>query len=186
MELLDRTRCLLAVIDVQAVFLEKLPEAVRAPLVARIVWLIRAARALDIPVVAMGEDLAGNGPPLAEVIAALPPGAPLHDKHVFGLAGQPGILAALTRTGRDQAVLAGLETDVCVAQSALGLVAKGWQVAVAADACGSPDHQAGLARMAGAGVAVSTVKGVYYEWVRDLATHGRAMSALGRDAPVGL
>lgn len=184
--LLDRRRCLLAVIDVQTAFLRKLPEAARDPLVARIAWLIRAARMLEVPVIAMGEDLAENGPPVAEVSDALPPGTAIHDKHVFGLAGQPDILAALTATGREQAVLVGLETDVCVSQSALGLLEAGWQVAVASDACGSPDHAAGLARMSGAGVAVSTVKGVYYEWARDLAIHGRAMAALGRDAPVGL
>lgn len=179
--LLDRRRAALAVVDVQAAFLDKLPEAARAPLVARIAWLIRVARALDIPVLAMGEDLAGNGPPVAGVRAVLPAATAIHDKRVFSLAHQPDILAALRATGRDEVVLAGLETDVCVAQSALGLLAEGFAVAVAADAVGAPgaDHAAGLARMAAAGVMMLTAKSVYYDWLRDLATLEEAKPRIG-------
>lgn len=186
--LLNRARAVLVVIDVQAVFLEKLALADRAPLVARIAWLMRVARALDIPILAMGEDLAANGQPVAEVLAELPPGTPEHDKRVFGLAGQPDILAALRATGRDQPVLVGLETDVCVAQSALGLLAEGFAVTVVSDATGSPGpcHAAGLARIAAAGAAVLPLKSVYYEWLRDLATLAAIKPKIGRDLPPGL
>ena len=194
--LIERSRSVLAVIDVQQVFLDKLDAERRAPLVGRIAWLIRVARALELPVVAMAEDIAANGTLVAEVRSALPPEATVHDKRVFGLAGQPDLLAAMNATGRDQAVVVGLETDVCVAQSALGLRAAGWRVAVAADGCGAPagDHAAGLARMAAAGVTPGTVKSLYYEWVRDLATHAAVqaavqmtMQAAGGDAlPPGL
>ena len=55
------------------------------------------------------------------------------------------------RSGRKTAVLVGLETDVCVAHSALGLLGHGYQVAVVADATGSPGtaHGFGLERAAG-------------------------------------
>ena len=186
--LLNRSRAVLAVIDVQAVCLEKLAPAERAPLVARIAWLMRVARALDIPILAMGEDLAANGPPVAEVLAELPPGSTVHDKRVFGLAGQPDILAALRATGRDQPVLIGLETDVCVAQSALGLLAAGFGVTVVSDATGSPGpcHAAGLARIAAAGASVLTVKSVYYDWLRDLATLAAVKPKIGAALPPGL
>jgi len=185
-ELLDRERCLLAVIDVQEAFLDRLPEAERDALAARIAWLIRVARALGIPVFAVAEELDANGPPVAAVRAALPEDTTIYDKRVFGMTGQEDIRTALTKSGCDQAVLIGLETDVCVAQSALGLVELGWRVTVPADGCGSPGHDAGLARMAGAGVTISTLKGIYYEWVRDLATHDQVMRAIGRDGPVML
>lgn len=185
--LLTRAEALLAVIDVQEVFLAKLPEAERAPLLARIAWLIRLARALEIPVLAMAEDIPANGPPVAAVRDALPPGTTVHDKRVFGLTGQPDILAALRATGRRDLVLAGLETDVCVAQSALGLVAAGFRVSVAADAVAAPGaaQAAGLARMAAAGVQLLTVKSVYYDWLRDLDTLARVKPLLP-PAPVEL
>lgn len=186
--LLDRSRAMLAVIDVQEVFLAKLPEEERAPLVARIAWLIRVAGALGVPVVAMGEDTGTNGPPVAGVRAALPEGTTVWDKRVFGLAGQPDIRAAVAATRRTEAVLVGLETDVCVAQSALGLMAEGMRVAVVADATASPGaaHAAGLARMAAAGATVVTAKSLYYEWVRDLDTHAAMQARIGRELPAGL
>ena len=85
-----------------------------------------------------------------------------------GLAAEPAILSAIRATGRNQVVLVGLETDVCVAHSALGLQRAGLAVAVLADATGSPGsgRENGLRRMAGAGVLVSDVKSLYYEWLR--------------------
>jgi len=188
--LFDRARCFLAVIDVQDVFLNKLEAAEAQALVSRVIWLIGVARALDIPILAMAEDIASNGGPTAPISAALPPGTPVHDKHVFGLAGQGDILAAAHTLGRDQAVLVGLETDVCVAQSALGLLAEGIRVAVVADATGSPcaAHAAGLARMTAAGVVPTSAKGIFYEWMRDLPTlsHYRSLKAAAAAAGIAL
>jgi hypothetical protein len=67
---------------------------------------------------------------------------------VFGLAGQASIVDAVTGTGRDQFVLVGMETDVCIAHSAIGLLALGHRVAVIDDATASPPphHDYGIAR----------------------------------------
>jgi nicotinamidase-related amidase len=91
-------------------------------------------------------------------------------KPVFGLADDPAILAAVKRTGRRTAVLVGMETDVCVAHSAIGLLDRGLRVAVVADATFSPGdmHAHGLRRIADAGATVIHAKGVYYEWIRTL------------------
>ncbi len=170
--LFDHRQAFLAVIDVQAVFLDKLPHENRAPLLGRIIWLMRVAATLDIPVIVMGEDIGRNGAPVPEVVEALPPGKPVFDKHAFGLFGQDDIRAAAVATGRSQAVLVGLETDVCVAQSALGLLGGGFRVAAVTDATGSPGagHGAGLERMRAGGVTLTSTKGIYYEWLRDLET----------------
>lgn len=183
--LLDRRAAVLAVIDVQPVFVDKLAAAERAPLLARIGWLMRVARAMEIPIVAMGEDLPGNGPLCPEVLAELPTGARVWNKRVFGLGGQPDILSAMETTGRGEAVLCGLETDVCVAQSALSLRDHGWRVAVASDATGSPGagQAAGLARIAAAGGAVLPVKAIYYEWLRDLDTLAQVKPLIGPPPP---
>lgn len=187
-DLFDRSDSLLCVIDVQDVFLDKLEARDAEPLLARIVWLIRAARALDVPVIAMAEDIASNGQPHDAVRDALPDGTVIHDKVFFGLAGQPDIRQAVRASGKGQVVLCGLETDVCVMQSALGLQAAGFRVAVATDACGSPEpcHAAGLARMRGAGIVETTVKGIFYEWVRDVETLALVKPLLKAELPNGL
>ncbi|MBV5325472.1 MAG: hypothetical protein J0626_09515, partial [Rhodospirillaceae bacterium] len=76
----------------------KLPLDWREPLVARIAWLMRVARILDIPIIATAEDIAHDGPLVAPLMAELPAGAQVFDKKVFGLHDQPDIRAAVTAT----------------------------------------------------------------------------------------
>lgn len=175
-------------IDVQQYFLDKLPADQREPLVARIAWLMRVARALDVPIIATAEDIANDGPLAGELVSEVPEGSRVHDKMVFGLAGQPSIVHDVTRTGRDEFVLVGMETDVCVAHSAIGLIGLGYRVAVIDDATASPPphHDYGIARVRAAGAVITSVKGIYYEWVRDLATMHRARALLGDALPPGL
>jgi nicotinamidase-related amidase len=186
--LFRRDASCLVVIDVQQYFLDKLPLDQRAPLVARIACLMRVARALEIPVIATAEDIANDGPLLPELAEVLPEGQAVFDKMVFGLNDQEDIRAAVAATSRTEFVLVGLETDVCIAHSALGLAGAGHRVAVLEDACGSPPphHEAGLRRLREAGITVTTVKGIYYEWVRDLAVLKRLKSAIGTTLPPGL
>jgi len=186
--LFDRDTSCLVVIDVQKYFLDKLPLDQRAPLVARIAWLMRVARALEIPIIATAEDIANDGPLVPELAALLPEGGTVFDKMVFGLADQPDIRAAIDASGRKDFVLVGLETDVCIAHSALGLAAAGHRVAALEDACGSPPphHDAGIRRMRDAGVVITTVKGMHYEWVRDLATLAKLKAEIGAALPAGL
>ena len=186
--LLDRSQSCLVVIDVQQYFLDKLPLDWREPLVARIAWLMRIARILDIPIIGTAEDVAHDGPLVPALMAELPAGAQVFDKKIFGLYHQADIRAAVDATGKRDFVLMGLETDVCIAHSALGLAAAGHRVAVLEDGCGSPPphHAAGLARLRDAGVTVTTIKGMHYEWVRDLPTLAKLKAAIGTELPAGL
>ena len=186
--LFHRDRSCLIVIDVQQYFLAKLPLDQRAPLVARIGWLMRVARTLQIPIIATAEDIANDGPLVPELAGLLPEGQAVFDKLTFGLHDQADIRAAVAASGRKEFVLVGLETDVCIAHSALGLAGAGYRVAVLDDGCGSPPphHAAGLGRLRDAGVTVTTIKGLYYEWVRDLATLGQVKAAIGAELPAGL
>jgi hypothetical protein len=86
-------------------------------------------------------------------------------------------------------VLLGLETDVCVAQSAIGLRERGLDARVVMDATASPGdaHEYGLERLRGAGVPLVSAKGVFMEWVRTPAAcraFEAAHSELFTDAPV--
>ena len=116
----------------------------------------------------MAEDIARSDSVHPAVSGALEPGTPVHDKMHFGLAGEESILGSMHASKRNTAILVGLETDVCVCQSALGLLEQNYRVAVVADAVGSPgpDHAYGLQRMRAAGVVVVGLKGLFYEWMR--------------------
>jgi nicotinamidase-related amidase len=166
--LLAAVESILIVVDVQPTFLHKLAPEEQQPLLQRVCWLIGVANWLRVPLVVTAEDIPREGTVDAEIIQVLPPETPIYNKMTFDLTADPAILAAVAQAQRTTAILVGLETDVCVAHSALGLLGAGYRVAVVADATGSPGsaHEFGLDRIRRAGGLVVSVKGLFYEWVR--------------------
>ena len=167
--LLERDDSILVVVDAQPGFIHDADDGAAARgVMARIAWLVRVAGALDVPIVVTEEEPDRNGATDRAIAEVLPPGTPVFTKAVFGLADAPDILEAVDATGRRTAVLVGAETDVCVAQSALGLLDRGFAVAVVADATYSlrAMHDHGLRRIGDAGGVITHAKGVYYEWLR--------------------
>jgi nicotinamidase-related amidase len=173
MPLVDHADSVLVVIDAQDGFFgDRLPpeESARAQeALARMTWLAKVARRLGMPAVLTEEDPQRNGPtfpPIADVF----PEAKAIAKPTFGLTGTPEIVGRIDSTRRNTAVLVGFETDVCVAQSAVGLRERGMRVVVVEDAVFSPGemHARGLARMITEGVELNHCKGLAYEWARTL------------------
>lgn len=166
--LTDVDDSILIIIDVQQEFLDKLDRDHSMALVNRIGWITEMAVRFEVPLVVTVEDMKNNSGTVRQVAAKLPPGVKPHNKMSYGLAGDPDILHAIEKSGRKTAVLVGLETDVCVCQSALGLLENGYRVVVLADAVGSPGpcHDQGIERMRNAGAVISSVKGTFYEWQR--------------------
>ena len=175
MSLLRRDDCVLLVIDTQEGFYGTERVDVDRPaferFVARVAWVAGVARALEIPVVVTEEDAETNGPTSPAVLARIPSGAPVLAKPVFAAADNPAILEALESTDRGTAVLAGLETDVCVAHSAISLQDRGYRVAAVGDALYSPGaaHAHGLERLRAHGVQLLSAKELFYDWTRTLA-----------------
>ena len=166
--LIDVDDSVLIVIDAQKVFFDKLPKGEVKPLKKRIVWIVDVAVKLGVPVIATAENIEKNGSIISKLLKVLPPETKIHNKMIFGLAGDPNILDDVRKTNRNITILVGLETDVCIAQSAIGLLEKDYQVIVVEDAVGSPgkSHQYGLSRMQSAGVLLSNVKSLFWEWIR--------------------
>jgi nicotinamidase-related amidase len=173
--LLRRDESVLLVIDTQEGFYgperADVDRAEFAEVVQRVAWVTGVARSLGVPVVVTEEDPETNGGTSPLVRARLPDGAPVLVKPVFAAGDNPPIEAALAATGRRTAVLAGLETDVCVAHSAISLQERGYRVAAVADALFSPGpaHRHGLARLQSAGVQLLSAKELFYDWTRTLA-----------------
>lgn len=165
----------LLVIDVQ----ERLAPAIaeRDSVVGNAGRLLKAARRLTVPALASEQYPHGLGPLVHELDRLVPHDARL-EKTAFSCMGEPAFSDRFLSLGREQAVLLGMETHVCVLQTALDLVATGVRTYVVADACGSrtvENKRAGLERMARAGVEVVTTEMVLFEWL------GRAGTDAFRD-----
>jgi nicotinamidase-related amidase len=173
MPLVDHADSVLVVIDVQEGFYgEGLPpdESARArEALARMTWLAKVARRLAVPAVLTEEDPQRNGATFSPIADVFPDAGPVV-KPTFGLTGTPELVDRIESTRRTTAVLIGFETDVCVAQSAIGLKERGLRVIVVEDAVFSPGemHDRGLARMASEGIEMNHCKGLAYEWTRTL------------------
>ncbi len=154
---------LLAVIDVQERLLAAMPDAERV--VARSLRLAEAAAILGVSRVLTEQYPQGLGPTPATLASRLPSAIP---KMTFSCCGSAAFEAAI---GPDvtSVVLAGLETHVCVAQTALDLLGRGLAVFVAVDAVASRhslDHDVALRRLEGAGAVLTTSEAVLFEWCR--------------------
>ena len=162
-ELLTASRGALLVVDIQ----EKLLRAIegRERLLSNALRLVKAARLLDVLVLATEQYPRGLGPTVDD-LAALIPDRPA--KTTFHCLGAPGIAEALADRGIRHVALVGIEAHVCVAQTALELLRMGYKVQVLADAVGSRfaiDREHALRRLEQAGAVVSTTEAALFEWL---------------------
>lgn len=95
----------------------------------------------------------------------------LRGNEVFDLAHNDHIRLAVERASRSSVVLVRMETDVCIAHSAVGLVDLDYRVAAVTDALFAPGdaHDHGLERLRGSGVELVSATGLFYEWLPSLA-----------------
>lgn len=169
---LDRGTAIMAVIDIQerlAVAMER-----RDSVIAATTLVARACAIVGVPVISTRQYPQGLGPlepqildVLEEVRAA---GSEIGeaDKVSFDCFCEPVFVAALEQTGRRQLIITGMETHICVVQTALAAVRAGYDVHVVADACCSraaDNHDIALDRMRSAGVVVTTSESAAYELV---------------------
>ena len=177
--LIEKQESVLVVIDVQDYFLDKIPHDQRQPLLDRITWLIHVARYSNIPVVVTAEDIPHLKGSCLQVRDSLPEDVADTNKMVFGLGGDTNTLAAVEKTKKKTAVLVGLETDVCVCHSALGLLQSGYRVAVIEDATCSPGtaHNQGMERLRNSDVIITSTKGIFYEWMRTVDDVNQILSS---------
>jgi nicotinamidase-related amidase len=153
----------LLVIDVQEKLLPTMPDV--PGLIRAIGFLIDAAAVLDVPVRATEQYPRGLGPTAPELARRLPAGLP--SKVAFSCAAVPDLLPGLRAAGRGTVLLAGMETHVCVMQTALDLLADGFRVFVPVDAVqsrGRIDHDTALHRLERAGAVLTTAETAVFEW----------------------
>lgn len=152
----------LLVVDLQDKLLERM--RYRGLIVANTVRLLKASQALEIPAWATEQYPKGLGPSVAEVVERIPHRP---EKTCFHCCAVPELLEQLYVRRIRHVTLAGIETHVCVAQTALELLTLGYRVQVPADAVGSRfkmDWEFALRRLEQAGAVLTTTEAVLFEW----------------------
>jgi nicotinamidase-related amidase len=169
-ELLDRARSALLLVDFQERLFPQVFEYKRV--LSRVALMIFAAKQLQIPVLLTEQYPKGLGPTIVEIRQLLPDAKPI-EKTDFSCVPSPGFRENLSALRRDQVVIAGIETHICVAQTALDLTSEGEKVFVVADATSSRrpmDAQIALQRLDRNGLTIITAESVVFEWLRRAGT----------------
>ena len=185
---LHPNECALIVIDIQEKLLPPIFEKDR--LLRNAQLLIRLANILAIPIVATTQYAKGLGNTVAEIRDLLPSAA--IDKNAFSCFGSDAFCSAMKNLGvskvsgvphfspglgevgkRNTLLLCGMESHICVTQTALGALREGYLVHVASDAVSSRTEwnwKIGLDRMRAAGAVISSTEMMIYELLRESGT----------------
>jgi nicotinamidase-related amidase len=165
---LEAERCALIVVDIQEKLLP--PIFQKEQLVRNSQLLIRLAGTLKLPTLMTTQYAKGLGNIVPE-ISSLLPGTQAIDKHMFSCFGSDVFCSALKRLpgNRNTVLLCGMESHICVTQTALAALRDGYLVHVASDAVSSRTEwnwKIGLERMRAAGAVISSTEMMIYELLR--------------------
>lgn len=129
----------------------------------------KAASILELPVIITEQYPVGLGSTIDEIIDAAPTDTKYFEKNTFSAIDNPEIMELLRTSRKKQVILFGIETHICVSQTAIALTELGYDVFVVSDACSSRkevEFIAGLDRMKEHGVHIITTEILLFEWLR--------------------
>ena len=167
MSLISTNDSVLLVIDIQT----KLVQAVFNPsqLLRKATVMAKAASILNIPAIVTEQYPVGLGSTVNELIQVLPNDTRYFEKNTFSALDNLEIAELLRVARKKQVILFGIETHICVSQTAIALTELGYDVYVVSDACSSRqevEYIAGLERMKEHGVHILTAEIALFEWLR--------------------
>jgi nicotinamidase-related amidase len=167
--LCDRNSSCLVVVDLQDSFLAPIKE--RDAVVNRSKFLIEIARLLGVPIIATEQYSTRMGGTTDTIREALGDAHAL-DKLCFSSCRNEDFWSAWEDLGRNQAVIVGIETHICVNQTAQDLLEQNYEVFVCEDATGArmSAHKGALKRLRHEGVVVTHTESVAYEWLGEAGT----------------
>jgi hypothetical protein len=161
--MLDRSTSLLIVTDIQGKLASLMDE--RESLFRNAAILIDGMRILEVPILWIEQYPQGLGPTVPEIAAHLPGLSPL-SKRSFSSMREAIILAEFERLNRSQVILTGIETHVCIYQTAMDLLTRGVEVHVPEDAVSSRsprNRRIGLDKISRAGGHLTSVETLLFE-----------------------
>jgi nicotinamidase-related amidase len=165
---LDPDKTVLIVVDIQEKLLP--PIFQKDQLVRNAQLLIRLASILELPALLTTQYSKGLGSTVPQISSLLPGVAPI-DKLMFSCFGSDTFCSTLKRLpgNRTSVLLCGMESHICVMQTALAAIREGYMVHVATDAVSSRSEwnwKMGLDRMQAAGAVLSSTEMAIYELLR--------------------
>lgn len=158
--------CCLVVVDVQGKLAQLMYD--KQALFKNIQVLIKAAKILDIPIIWCQQCPDSLGPTLPEIAQLLAGNEPI-DKAAFSWCGSEQFNARLNELARQQVLLCGIEAHVCIYQTAIDLLGKGFSVDVIADAVSSrtaENKQIAVKKVAKQGVNISCTEMALFELLK--------------------
>lgn len=163
-DLVDRKKAGLLIIDIQ----DRVNQAMQDPdnVINNSIKLVETFKLLNRPIWLTEQYPSGLGPTNARLIAALPEPVLRREKIRFSCTGDQSLVDEILQSGTRQLVVIGVESHVCVFQSAMDLLANGFQIFIPADAVSSRrklDWETGLHRARAAGINVTTTEMVIFE-----------------------
>jgi nicotinamidase-related amidase len=169
--LLPRETTALVVVDIQ----EKLFPRVHGSdkLLENALKVIEFCKRLEIPILVTEQYPKGLGPTIAAVKEALGESYRPIPKTAFSCFGEPEFVNALEELGADTLAVIGIETHVCVLQTALVGMASDYDVLVLADCLSSRDpanHELGLRRLSDEGAILGSSEMFFYEMLTEAKT----------------
>lgn len=174
---LEAARSALLVIDVQTSLIPFIYESERT--IERALFLTRIAKLLDVPVFATEQNPSRMGEIDGRLRAELE-ASHIFPKMEFGAHRSSSCADAVRASGRDQLVFVGLETHICVAQSARGFLGLGYESWVCPDGVSARSvdrHKLGMEQIRDAAIMPAHTEAVAYEWLQS-ADHPRFRAAL--------
>jgi nicotinamidase-related amidase len=165
---LESERCALLVVDIQEKLLP--PIFQKEQLLKNSQLLIRLAGILKLPALVTTQYAKGLGDTVPEIASLLPETHAI-DKQMFSCFGSDAFCSVLKRLpgNRNTVLICGMESHICVTQTALGALREGYIVHVASDAVSSRTEwnwKIGLERMRAAGAVISSTEMIIYELLR--------------------
>jgi len=164
--MLDIEKCSLVVVDVQGRLAQLMYG--RDAVFTNIQILIKAAKILDIPIVWCQQVPDSLGPTVPEIAELLSDTEPIN-KASFSCCGDERFISRLNSLDRRQVLLCGIETHVCIYQTAVDLRNRGYEANVAADAVSSrtlENKQIGLERLRAEGASLSSTEMALFELLK--------------------
>lgn len=179
-------RCCGVIVDLQGFFLAQVDKRLRSRIKTNTSNLVRLLSHFQIPIVVTLErpvELKGSLP--KEIGKHLDDRARTFEKDFFDLCKDKEIKHHLGLLKRQQVIVAGCETDVCVLQSCLGLLNLGYEVYVMEELLFSSSRNvdSAIARMKAEGVIFSTYKSLYYELIETVEGGLEAFGPFPEDLP---
>jgi nicotinamidase-related amidase len=171
-EPLTQANAALVLVDHQVGLMTGIRDYSIAELKHNVVGLARAAKALDLPIVATTTSADTLwGPAFPELVAALP-GQTFLDRTTVNAWDDPRVAAAIEATGRKKLIFAGVSLEVCAAFPAMRAVREGYEAYVAIDASGTfnaTKRETGILRLVQSGVVVADGSSLMVEILGDNA-----------------